>query len=287
MSRASFNQAWDGEDLVNKRKGEKMIRVKANLSGHAQQVPLKVDCEQGLIEKDGQKRSISEVSWNPPIAGTVYGVLLNYRGKWAEWEDRLHEAPYNEPPRAPILFMKPSNTVTGCNEPIPLPTGESSLQMGASLAIVIGRTATRVQAKDAFDYIEGYTIANDVSIPHTSIHRPAIAEKARDGFCPVGPWVVAKEAVTDPSNLQVRVYINDQLKQENNTRNLLRGIPQLIEDVTEFMTLHKGDLLLVGKPENAPLARAGDRVRIEISHVGVLENSIVAEERLVERGQVK
>jgi 5-oxopent-3-ene-1,2,5-tricarboxylate decarboxylase/2-hydroxyhepta-2,4-diene-1,7-dioate isomerase len=194
-------------------------------------------------------------------------------------EDAFHQAPYKQPPKAPVLYIKPVNTLTGANSGIPLPTGEEKLEMGASLAVVIGKTATRVKAEDAFDYIEGYTIANDVSIPHASVYRPAIKQKARDGFCPIGPWIVSKEDVANPDQLDIRVYVNGELKQENSTRNFIRPVSKLIEDVTDFMTLRPGDVLLAGVPEGAPLAGKGDRVRIEISGMGALENTIVPEER--------
>ena len=255
-----------------------MSLVKASLQGLGVWDEVQADLAGATVELYGKKQPVSNVSWNPPVNGTVYGALLNYQGKYDEVKDQFYEPPYKQPPKAPILYIKPANTLTGCNSGVPLPAGEEQLEVGAALAVVIGKTATRVKAGNAMDYIEGYTIANDVSIPHESVYRPAIKQKARDGFCPIGPWIVAKDDVADPGQLDIRVLINGELKQENNTRNLIRSIPQLIEDITDFMTLQRGDVLLAGVPEGAPRARKGDRVRIEIAGIGTLENTIVPEE---------
>jgi 5-oxopent-3-ene-1,2,5-tricarboxylate decarboxylase/2-hydroxyhepta-2,4-diene-1,7-dioate isomerase len=168
--------------------------------------------------------------------------------------------------------------------PIPLPADVTELEVGAALGIVIGRTATRVSEEEALEYVAGYTVVNDISVPHESVYRPAIRQKARDGFCPIGPWIMERDAVTDANALNIRVYINGQLRQENNTSNLIRPIARLISDITEFMTLNTGDTLLVGVPENAPLAKAGDHIRIEVEGIGSLENKIVHEHALVTGG---
>lgn len=262
-----------------------MTLVKASLHGLGVWDEVQADPAEATVEVNGQKQPISDVSWNPPVNGTVYGVLLNYQGTLDEMKNEFNEAPYKQPPKAPVLYIKPANTVSGCNQPIPLPEGEEELEIGGALALVIGKTATRVKAEEAFNYIEGYTIANDVSIPHDSFYRHAIKQKARDGFCPIGPWIVSQDDVTDPEQLETRVYINGELKQQNNTRNLVRSIPELLEDVTEFMTLNRGDILLVGVPEQAPHAKAGDEIRIEIEGIGALVNTVISEKKLAEGGK--
>jgi 5-oxopent-3-ene-1,2,5-tricarboxylate decarboxylase/2-hydroxyhepta-2,4-diene-1,7-dioate isomerase len=134
-----------------------------------------------------------------------------------------------------------------------------------------------VSPGSAFDYVAGYIVVNDVSVPHESFYRPPIRFKCRDGFCPMGPRVVDRAQVTDPDALGVRVFVDGALRQENTTANLIRSTARLIADITEFMTLGAGDVLMTGVPEDAPLARAGQRVAIEIEHVGRLENPLVAE----------
>ena len=116
-----------------------------------------------------------------------------------------------------------------------------------------------------------------MSLPHDSLYRPAYKEKARDGFCPIGPWIVERDEVGNPDDLRVRVYINDELKQENTTSNLIRDVEQLLVEVTDFMTLYEGDVLLVGIPEKVPLARENDYVKIEIEGIGTLANKVVRE----------
>ena len=237
------------------------------------------------IELEGECYDLKELSLAPPVSGTIYGTLLNYKGNLQTMGNKLYEKPYNNPPNAPVLYIKPQNTLTGYGSPIPLPKDVSGLEIGAALGIVIGRTATQVSREQALEYVKGYTVVNDVSIPHKSVHRPAIKEKVRDGFCPVGPWIIDQDEVTNPDNLKIRVYINGKLRQENTTANLVRSVATLIEDVTEFMTLNIGDILLVGVPENAPVAKAGDEVRIEIDEIGMLENTVIPENK-VERGSL-
>ena len=188
----------------------------------------------------------------------------------------MHAPPYKAPPRAPVLYVKPANTWAAPGAAIAIPRGIDALAMGAALALVIGRTATRVPRAEAHAFIGGYAIVNDVCVPHASFHRPAIRAQCRDGFCPIGP-VVPVASIGNPDALGVRVLVNDAVVQQNSTANLLRSVAVLLEDVTAFMTLSAGDLLLVGVPENAPLARRGDRVRIEIDGLPPLENTLVDE----------
>lgn len=211
------------------------------------------------------------------VRGTVYGALLNYRGALAALGDAAHAPPYKAPPRAPVLYIKPRNTLAGHGAPIPVPADAPELEIGAALAVVIGRTATRVRREHALEHVAGYTIANDVTVPHASYYRPSVRLRCRDGFCPVGPRVVAREQVVDPDALEVRVFVDGELRQRNTTANLVRPVAALIADVSAFMTLAEGDLLLVGVPEDAPRARAGQAVAIEIDGIGRLENRLVAE----------
>ncbi|KON71226.1 4-hydroxyphenylacetate isomerase [Peribacillus butanolivorans] len=224
-----------------------------------------------------QEGEVITTPLDPPVTGTIYGALLNFKGALEVLGDAVHKAPYQGAPKAPVLYIKPANTLIGHRMAIPVPDDSVELEMGATLGVVIGKTATRVKEEEALSYVSGYTIVNDVSVPHDSIYRPAIKQKARDGFCPVGPWVMPKEAINNPDSLQVKVFINGQLKQENNTHHLIRSVARLISDVTDFMTLRQGDILLTGVPENAPLAKVGDVVRIEIDRIGFLENILVHE----------
>jgi 5-oxopent-3-ene-1,2,5-tricarboxylate decarboxylase/2-hydroxyhepta-2,4-diene-1,7-dioate isomerase len=211
------------------------------------------------------------------LSGNVYGVLLNHRSALAELGAAASQPPYQAPPRAPVLYIKPHNTLNGPGGAVAVPAEAPELEVGATLGVVIGRTACRVAAGEAFDYVAGYTIVNDVSVPHASFYRPSIRLKARDGFCCIGPEVVARARIADPDALDIRVYVDGQLAQSGSTRDLVRPVRQLIADVTEFMTLAAGDVLLVGVPPGAPRVRAGQGVAIEIEGIGRLENRFVAE----------
>jgi 5-oxopent-3-ene-1,2,5-tricarboxylate decarboxylase/2-hydroxyhepta-2,4-diene-1,7-dioate isomerase len=263
-----------------------MSKGKIKFCGVSQVSEVDVDPSNNTVELKGKCYSADKLSLDVPISGTIYGTLLNYKGTLAELGEAVNESPYKEAPKAPVLYIKPENTLTGFGMPIPLPSHVPELEIEAALGIVIGQTATRVKETEALEYVAGYTVVNDVSIPHESVFRPAIRQKARDGFCPVGPWVIERDAVANPNTLGVRVLINGELRQENTTSNLIRSVAHLISDVTDFMTLYAGDTLLVGVPEGAPLAKTGDRVRIEIDGVGNLENMIVNEDELVTGGRL-
>ncbi|WP_046720986.1 fumarylacetoacetate hydrolase family protein [Heyndrickxia coagulans] len=234
-----------------------------------------VDTSNCTVEINSEKIPVKKLSIGSPIFGTVYGTLLNFKGELKALNDRFNRPPYQKPPENPVLYIKPVNTITGNLAPIPLPHDTDKIQVGACLGIVFKKNAMRVTENNAKDYILGYTIVNDVSIPHESYYRPAIKEKSRDGFCPSGPWIVDRDAIKDPDRLTIKVFINGELKQKNTTANLVRPISRLITDVTNFMTLYEGDTLLVGFPENPPYAFAGDHIRIEIENLGYLENTVV------------
>jgi 5-oxopent-3-ene-1,2,5-tricarboxylate decarboxylase/2-hydroxyhepta-2,4-diene-1,7-dioate isomerase len=214
----------------------------------------------------------------PPLHGTVYGALLNHRDALAALGDRVRAAPYKAPPQAPILYIKPRNTIVGHRVPVVVPADAPELEIGATLGIVIGRTASRVAESEALAHVAGYTVVNDLSIPHASFYRPSLRFKCRDGFCPIGPAVVARARVADPDALRIAVAIDGVTVQRSSTAGLLRPVPRLIADVTEFMTLFPGDVLMVGVAAGAPRARAGQRVTITIDGVGVLETPLVAQE---------
>lgn len=213
-----------------------------------------------------------------PVRGTVYGTLLNHRDALAALGDQVNEVPYKSPPKAPILYIKPNNTIVGDRDSIVVPGDAPELEMGATLGLVIGKTASNVSLSNAMSYVAGYTIVNDISVPHPSFYRPSMRFKCRDGFCPIGPVVISHEKIADPDNLTVTISIDGNVVQKTATNNRIRSIAQLLVDVTDFMTLHPGDVLSIGVAAGAPLAKAGQRVSIAIEGIGLLENSLIAEE---------
>lgn len=212
------------------------------------------------------------------LSGRVYGALLNHRAALEALGDAVHAAPYKAPPKAPVLYVKPRHTLAASGDAVVVPEGVEALEIGATLGIVIARAACRVSERQALEHVAGYVIVNDVSVPHASYYRPSVRLKARDGFCPVGPRLVAREQIGDPDALAVRVFIDGERAQATSTAGTIRPVARLLADVTEFMTLDAGDLLLLGVAAGAPRARAGQRVAIEIDGLGRLENRLVAEE---------
>ena len=210
--------------------------------------------------------------------GTVYGTLLNHRAALAALGDAVHQPPYKAPPKAPVLYIKPRNTYNRHGGSIVVPHGVAELEMGATLGIVIGRTACHVSEGHALSFVAGYTVCNDVSVPHDSFYRPSLRFKCRDGFMPLGPAIAGTPQVTQPDTLDITVSIDGKVALRTSTTGMLRPVATLIAAVTEFMTLSPGDVLMLGVPAGAPRAHAGQRVSVTIDGVGTLENELVAEE---------
>ena len=248
----------------------------------AQPERFEVDPLSGSIRCGGKTLGMDELQWDTPTRGAVYGVLMNYRG--ALEASMTSGGDSFVPPKAPVLFVKPANTWIGYGDAIPIPEDVECIEAGAALGIVMGKTACRVAAVDALNFVAGYTIVNDVCEPHQSYDRPATRQRCRDGFCAIGPWVMPKQSVPSPDSLTLRVLVNGELRAENTTANMVRSVAKLIADVTEFVTLSAGDVLHAGAPENAPRIAAGDRVRIEFDCIGALENRVVAERDLMTGG---
>lgn len=213
----------------------------------------------------------------PPyrLSGTVYGTLLNHRAALQALGDTVDEPPYKGAPKAPVLYIKPRNTLARGGDPIAVPASPGTLEVGAALGLVIGRTANRVPETEALQYLAGYTVVADYSVPHDSYYRPSVRLKAMDGSCPVGPIVVARERIANPDDLVVRVSVDDVVVQTASTSGMVRSAARLLADVTEFMTLAPGDILLLGVAAGAPRVAAGHRVSVEIVGIGRLDNLLV------------
>lgn len=217
------------------------------------------------------------VACRPPVDAAVYGVLLNDAGALSALGDAVHAVPYKAPPHAPILYIKPRNTHAGHRAKVVVPEGIPGIQVGGSLGIVIGRTASRVRTETALRFVAGYTIVADLSVPHESVYRPSVRFRARDGFCVIGPAVVASRHVLDPDALGIVIDVEGTPTFEAHTSTSIRDVAQLIAEVTEFMTLACGDVLTLGVPHGAPIAPAGVNVRIAIGDWPPLEFSTIAE----------
>ena len=213
-------------------------------------------------------------------AGTVYGVLLNSRDEWAAWAPQMSAPPYQAAPRAPVLYVKTANTWSACGSAIALPARAPQVEIGASLGLVIGAAAHQVRAGQALAHVAAYILLNDLSLPHASLYRPPVKYKNLDGFLGIGPCLAEPAAVGDPARVRLEVRIDGALRQTVDCAQMLRPAAQLIADVSEFMTLRRGDVLLLGLGAQRPLARAGQRIEIHapgLPALGVLRNTLVQE----------
>ncbi len=215
------------------------------------------------------------------LSGIVYGALLNHRPALDALGDAVNQPPYKAPPVAPVLYQKPRNTLAAHGAAIVVPVaddGVRELELGASMGIVISRTACRISVETALDHVAGYLAVADLCLPHDSFYRPSLRFRARDGFCPLGPAVTPREQIANPDAVGVQVFIDDQLVQQTTTGDRIRGVAQLLADITDFMTLSPGDVVLLGVAHGAPRVKPGQQSRIEIDGLAPLANRYVAGE---------
>ena len=215
------------------------------------------------------------IACRAPVNGAVYGTLLNDRAALNALGDALHAPPYKAPPQAPVLYLKPRNTLAGHRARVVVPDDALGVEVGASLGIVIGRTATRLSVERAFDYIAGYTLVADLSVPHASVYRPSVRFRARDGFCVIGPALVAARHVPAPDDLAIKVSLNGREIFAASTASSVRNVAQLLADVTDFMTLGAGDVITLGVPYGSPVAHIGDTATLSIGTWPPLDVSFI------------
>ncbi len=230
--------------------------------------------EEGKVKLlDGRFVDEKEVVWLPPIdPHTVFALGLNYA-------DHAEELSFSAPTE-PLVFLKGPNTFIGHRGYTIRPNDVTFMHYECELAVVIGRTGKNITRQEAYDYVSGYTIANDYAIRDylENYYRPNLRVKNRDTCTPIGPWFVHKNAVSDPMNLTLRTYINGEMKQEGTTADMVFDIPYLIEYLSSFMTLSENDLILTGTPKGSVDTKVGDEVVTEIEGIGKLINTIVDEQ---------
>lgn len=208
--------------------------------------------------------------------GSVYGTLLNEHATVQRLSPQFGSAPYKAAPQAPVLYIKPRNTWAREGAAVAVPADPGTVCIDATLGMVIGRSATRVSEDSAMDHVAGWIIASDITLPHENYYRPAIRQRCRDGFCPLG--TLARSADFDAAAARLTVSINGQPAWTRGFADLVRPPARLLADVTQFMTLSPGDVLLLGPGEGSPLGRAGDEITIEVSGLSTLRHALVAEQ---------
>ncbi|WP_213300724.1 fumarylacetoacetate hydrolase family protein [Paraburkholderia sacchari] len=221
---------------------------------------------------DGRVREEHEVVWLAPFEpGTIFALGLNY----AEHAKELQFTKQEEP----LVFLKGPGSVIGHRGVTRRPADVAFMHYECELAVVIGRTAQNVKRENAMQHVAGYTIANDYAIRDylENYYRPNLRVKNRDGGTVLGPWFVDAADIADVNALELRTYVNGELKQRGNTRDFVTGIAELIEYLSGFMTLAPGDVILTGTPEGVVNVNAGDEVICEIDGLGSLVNTIASD----------
>ena len=202
----------------------------------------------------------------PVLPSKAVCVGKNYAAHAAEFG--------TEVPDEPLLFLKPSTAIAGPGDPIQLLPISTRVDYEGELAVVVGRLARHVRAEDAYRYILGFTCANDVTLRDLQKMDDQWARaKGFDGSCPLGPWV---ETELDPIDIRVETRLNGEIRQAAQTSDMVFGVAELIEYITEFMTLLPGDVLLTGTPEGVGRLSDGDVVEVEVEGIGTLSNPVVA-----------
>lgn len=203
------------------------------------------------------------------VSGTVYGVILNDAAS-VQKIGSLEEAPYKGAPKAPALYIKPANTRAGCGAAVDLPGDAKTVEVAATIGLVMGRAAGRLTAENALDAVGGIVLAADLSLPHASYYRPAIREKCFDGSL----LLSSVKPLVDIGQLVLNTEIDGKVVESRSLAGLIRQPAQLLADVTEFMSLRQGDVLLVGVSYQAPQAAAGSKITLSADGVGSLSFTI-------------
>ena len=179
----------------------------------------------------------------------------------------------NEVPTEPLIFLKPTSAIVGDQDDVVYPKASLRVDHEAELAVVIGRRCKDVNEGDAFDYVRGYTCANDVTARDLQESDGQWTRaKGFDTFCPLGPQVVEN---LDPSSLRVVARVNGEVRQDGRTSDMLFGVPSLVAFISGVMTLEPGDVILTGTPPGVGPVQRGDLMEVEIEGIGVLRNRVV------------
>jgi 2-keto-4-pentenoate hydratase/2-oxohepta-3-ene-1,7-dioic acid hydratase in catechol pathway len=215
----------------------------------------------------------------PAVArvGKVVAIGLNYADHAAETGAKI--------PAEPIVFMKAVSSITGPNDNIFLPRGSQKTDWEVELAVAIGRPARYVEAADALSHVAGYLICNDVSEREYQTERGGQWDKGKgcDSFCPLGPWLVTRDEIPDPQNLDMWLDVNGQRMQTGSTRTMIFGIAHLVHYVSQFMALLPGDIITTGTPPGVGMGmkpprylKPGDSVSLGVAGLGEQSQKVVA-----------
>lgn len=235
-----------------------------------------------------QTKLLTPVRW--PSA--IYCAGANYRDHAAEMRKISNLPPEPDPHEVglkPWFFLKAPRSLIGPDAKIAISNYSNKLDWEAELAVVIGRTARDVSLEDALSYVAGYAVGDDLSArdhmlrPQLPTTNPFawdwLRHKSFDGACPLGPWIVPAAYVSNPGDLDIKLWVNGILKQDSNTQNMIFNIAEQISHISSGMTLHPGDVIMTGTPAGVGHARgeylkSGDVVKVEISEIGAITHTI-------------
>src|SRR5271154_1068431 len=233
----------------------------------------------GAVKNSTHRIALAEVKLEAPIARPpeFLAIGLNYA-------DHVEETKQKRP-EFPLFFNKQTSCVTGPGDPIHLPRASSALDYEGELGFIIGRRCRHVPRDRAHEVIAGYVIVNDVSVRDWQRRSPTMTlGKSFDTHGPIGPWIVTPDEVGDPHTLELKTFVNGELRQHSNTRHLVFDCYAQVETLSTVFTLLPGTVVSTGTPAGVAFAmkpprwlQAGDLVRIEIERVGAIENRVIAE----------
>ena len=230
-----------------------------------------------FIDSNPEVIPLSEIEFLPVIErpGKVLAVGLNYKDHAKETGMDL--------PEVPMIFTKQSTSVLGHQGEIHKPKVSDAVDYEGEMAFVIGKKCRHVSKEEALDVIAGVTICNDVSVRDWQIASPTFTMgKSFDTHCPIGPYIVTMDEISDIHNLKIKTYVNDELRQDSCTDQLIFDCFDLIEHITKAFTLEPGDIIATGTSSGVGVVLGkylvpNDVVRIELENVGTLENKVVLE----------
>ena len=233
------------------------------------------------VAKDARALPLESVTLLSPVAnpGKIIAAPVNYQKHLTEVRDnpQLHG---NNPGhtftiQTAGLFLKATSSLVGPGQGIVVRCAKRRTDHEVELAVVIGRTASRVKRDEALSYVAGYSIGLDISIRGSEDRS---FRKSPDSYSVLGPWLVTADEIPDPGELDLQLTVNDQLRQDSNTKYMILGVPELIELASAFYTLQPGDLLFTGTPEGVSPIQAGDRIVATIDKIGSMSVATRADE---------
>jgi len=265
---------WNIEDILPGFEGDMLDLVKA------------VSAPASTLKTAGAGQSLAGRRLLAPMQRTERNLFLvgkNYHEHAREFSGSGFDSSAQVVPMAPNVFSKPASTIVGTGANVHShPEVTQQMDYEAELAVIIGTGGRGIKKADAYAHVWGYTIANDVTARDLQkLHGQWFLGKSLDTFCPMGPWIVTADAI-DPENIRIRCWVNDELRQDANTSDLIFDIPTLIATISAGIELKPGDIIVTGTPVGVGIGfnppkflKAGDEVRISIEGIGTINNRIV------------